>query len=272
MTDLPLLGAAIPLASLELYKDWIIADQRDLEIQDFVMVDVLNGDWEARVDRAKALLDGYAGRLGIHGPFWGFGLASQDPDIRAIVTRRMEQGLAVCEALGATQMVIHSPYSTWHYNNRDNLPDARQQVVDLTHATLDPVIARAESANVTMVLENIEDKDTDDRCLLAESFDSPAVRVSVDTGHAHYAHGSTGAPPVDYYITRAGEQLHHVHLQDADGFADRHWAVGKGTVNWHAVFAALAPLGDRPRLILELRDKGGILPSAAYLQELGLAR
>ena len=178
----------------------------------------------------------------------------------------------MCEALGATQMVIHSPYSTWHYNNRDNLPETRQQVVDLTHATLDPVIARAEAANVTMVLENTEDKDTDARCLLADSFDSPSVKVSVDTGHAHYAHGSTGAAPVDYYITRAGEQLHHVHLQDADGFADRHWAIGKGTVNWHAVFAALAPLGSPPRLILELRDKGGILPSAAYLQDLGLAR
>lgn len=272
MTDLPLLGAAMPLDALETYKDWIISDQRDLEIQDFVMADVLNGDWEARADRARTLLDGYTGRLGIHGPFWGFSIASQDPDIRAVVTRRMEQGLAVCEALGATQMVIHSPYSTWDYNNLDNVPGARQQVVELTHATLAPVIARAENAGVTMVLENIQDKDTDARSELALSFDSPAVRVSVDTGHAHYAHGSTGAAPVDYYIKRAGELLHHVHIQDADGFADRHWAIGKGTVNWPAVFAALAPLGDQPRLILELRDKAGILPSAEYLADLGLAR
>ena len=272
MTALPLLGAAMPLDALETHRDWLIADQRDLELQDFVKADVLNGDWQPLVDRAKALLDGYEGRLGIHGPFWGLTLANPDPDLRALVTRRMEQGLDVCAALGATQMVIHSPYTTWSYNNLDNLPDARQEVVDLTHATLDPVVGRAEDLGVTLVIENIEDKDPDIRCALARSFDSPSVRVSIDTGHAHYAHGSTGAAPVDYFVHRAGNLLEHVHLQDADGHADRHWAIGRGTVNWHAVFAALAPLTSNPRLILELRDKAGILPSAAYLAELGLAR
>ncbi|MGI3169059.1 sugar phosphate isomerase/epimerase family protein [Pseudooceanicola sp. C21-150M6] len=272
MTTLPLLGAAMPLDTLETHRDWLIADQRDLELQDFIKAEVLNGDWQPLVDRARALLDGYTGRLGIHGPFWGLSLANPDPDMRALVTRRMEQGLAICEALGATQMVIHSPYTTWCYNNLDMLPDARQNRIDLVHETLDPVIARAEDLNVQMVLENIEDKDPDARCDLARSFDSPAVQVSIDTGHAHYAHGSTGAPPVDYYVHRAGNLLHHVHLQDADGYADRHWAIGKGTVNWHAVFAALERLSSAPRLIMELRDKSGIRPSADYLAELGLAR
>ena len=272
MTSLPVLGAAMPLDALETHRDWLIADQRDLELQDFITADVLNGDWQPLVDRARKLLDGYTGRLGIHGPFWGLSLANPDPDLRALVTRRMEQGLTICEVLGATQMVIHSPYSTWMYNNLDNLPNARRDVVDLVHATLDPVIARAENANVTLVLENIEDKDPDARCDLARSFYSAAVKVSIDTGHAHYAHGSTGAPPVDYYVHRAGDLLHHVHLQDADGYADRHWAIGKGTVNWPAVFAALAPLGAQPRLIMELRDKSGIQPSAAYLNNQGLAR
>ncbi|MGR3803702.1 sugar phosphate isomerase/epimerase family protein [Marinibacterium profundimaris] len=272
MTSLPVLGAAMPLDTVETLRDWLIADQRDLEIQDFIHADVLNGDWQPRVDRARKLLDGYTGRLGIHGPFWGLNIANPDPDLRALVTRRMDQGLAVCEALGATQMVIHSPYTTWMYNNLDNIDGQRQNVIDLTHETLDPVIARAEAAGVTMVIENIEDKDPDARRELALSFDSAAVQVSIDTGHAHYAHGSTGAPPVDYFVKSAGETLHHIHLQDADGYADRHWAIGKGTVNWPAVFAALAPLGDRPRLIMELRDKSGILPSAAWLESLGLAR
>ncbi|MCR8549191.1 sugar phosphate isomerase/epimerase [Salipiger sp. P9] len=270
--SLPTLGAAMPLDTLETHRDWLIADQRDLELQDFITAEVLKGDWAPLVDRALALLDGYEGRLGIHGPFWGLSLANPDPDLRAVVTQRMDQGLAVCAALGATQMVIHSPYSTWMYNNLDNMPNARQDVVDLVHATLDPVIARAEDTGVTMVLENIEDKDADIRCDLARSFDSPAVKVSIDTGHAHYAHGTTGAHPVDFFVHRAGDLLEHIHLQDADGHADRHWAIGKGTVNWHAVFAALARLNSKPRLIMELRDKSGILPSAAYLEELGLAR
>lgn len=261
----------MPLDTLETLRDWIIKDQRDLELQDFIDAKVLNGDWRPLVDRARRLLDGYTGRLGIHGPFWGLHLANPDPDIRAVVTRRMEQGLMVCEALGATQMVIHSPYSTWDYNNLDNLPGARERISELVHTTLAPVIQRAEEIGVTMVLENIEDKDPDARRHLAESFDSPAVAVSIDTGHAHYAHGSTGAAPVDYFIHRAGGALHHLHLQDADGYADRHWAIGKGSINWPSVFDALARLGSQPRLILELRDKAGILPSVQYLRDLGLA-
>ncbi|WP_353474685.1 sugar phosphate isomerase/epimerase [Salipiger sp. H15] len=272
MTSLPLLGAAMPLDTLETLRDWVIADQRDLELQDFTTAEVLCGDWQPLVARAQTLLQGYEGRLGIHGPFWGLSLANLDFEVRALVSRRMLQGLEVCAALGATQMVIHSPYTTWDYNNLDNYPDARDRVVSLVHETLAPAVRRAEETGVTMVIENIEDIDTDARCLLADSFDSPAVAVSVDTGHAHYAHGSNGAAPVDYYIRRAGTRLRHVHLQDADGYADRHWGIGQGTINWASVFDAVAPLEGRARLILELRDKAQILPSARWLAERGLAR
>ncbi|MDX6748546.1 TIM barrel protein [Geminicoccaceae bacterium 1502E] len=107
---------------------------------------------------------------------------------------------------------------------------------------------------------------------LAESFASPALAVSIDTGHARYAHGSTGAAPVDFYVTAAGNRLQHVHIQDADGYADRHWEIGRGTVNWHAVFGALARLESRPRLILELRDKAAIPASVAWLEAACRAR
>ena len=58
MTSLPVLGAAMPLDTLETHRDWLIADQRDLELQDFITAEVLNGDWQPLVARARALLDG----------------------------------------------------------------------------------------------------------------------------------------------------------------------------------------------------------------------
>ncbi len=67
-------------------------------------------------------------------------------------------------------------------------------------------------------------------------------------------------------------RLEHVHLQDADGHADRHWAIGEGTICWHAVFAALSKLESNPRLILELRNKNKIQQSVQYLTSAGLAR
>ncbi len=274
MSDLPLLGAAMTVAELDTLQDFILAENRDLELQDFTDADLLNGDWRVVADRARALLAGYTGRLGIHGPFWGLDIASPDSDLRKINQRKFLQGLEVCAHLGATQMVIHSPYSTWDFNNLDNFAHgaAYARVLENCHLTMDAVVRRAEETGVTMVIENIQDKDPDIRRILADSFGSKSMAVSIDTGHAHYAHGSTGAPPVDYYVRRAGNRLEHIHLQDADGYADRHWPIGEGTIRWHAVFRALAELEAKPRLILELRDKSGILPSRDYLEGLGLAR
>lgn len=267
----PVLGAALPLRQLQQHLNWILEKQRDLELQDFYPAETLEGDWRPLAQQIRGLLDGYRGRLGIHGPFVGLKIDSADPEIRAVVRRRMLQGLEVCEAVGATQMVIHSPFSTWDYNNLDNNPGARDLVTERVHLTLRDAVARAESTGCVMVIENIEDKDPAARVALAASFNSDAVRVSVDTGHAHYAHGSTGAPPVDYYIQAAGEALHHVHLQDADGYADRHWNPGEGTVRWASVFRALSRLQSQPRLILEVRDGARIREGATYLEALGVA-
>lgn len=131
------------------------------------------------------------------------------------------------------------------------------------------MVARAADLGVLLMVENI---DPEDCKRLIESFHSDTLQISVDTGHAHYAHGSTGAPPVDFYLRSAGEQLGHVHLQDADCYADRHWAIGQDTIRWHEVFRALATLETRPRLILELRDTAGILPSVEWLAARGLAQ
>lgn len=270
--DLPVIGAALAVDELPAFRDWILEHQRDVELQTFHDPAVLSGDWQPHAEAARRALDGHTGRLGIHGPFWGFTIHSSDPDIRRLVERRMQTCLDICAATGATQMVIHSPYSTWDYNNLDNLATGRADLIANVHDTLSAVVKCAEDQGVTLVIENIEDIDPADRARLAESFASPAVKLSIDTGHAQYAHGSTGAPPVDYFVTAAGALLDHIHLQDADGHADRHWALGEGTIRWAPVFRAIAALPVAPRLILELRDKAGIFPSMTYLSEMGLGQ
>jgi sugar phosphate isomerase/epimerase len=267
----PLLGAALTLKDLAAHRDWLIARQRDLEIQDFTTAEVLDGDWRLLAEQVVRALDGHTGRRGLHGPFWGFKIDSDDPAVRAVVSRRLLQGLEVCEAVGADQMVVHSPFTTWDYNNLDNHPDARAKQFERVHQTLRAPLARAEAMGCTLVMENIEDKDPAARVALAASFNSAALRISIDTGHAHYAHVTTGAPPVDYYVKAAGAALRHVHLQDAEGYADRHWAPGEGTIRWAAVFRALTALEEMPRLILELRDHAQIPTGAAHLAGLGLA-
>ena len=188
---LPVLGAALSLQSLRAHRDWLLERQRDLEIQDFFRADVLDRDWRSTASDIKSALDGYRGRLGIHGPFWGFKIDSHDPAIRQVVTKRLLQGLEAAEFIGATQMVIHSPFTTWDYNNLDLYPDNRANLIERVRATLAEVISRAENTGCEIVIENIEDKDPHARVQLAAALGSKLVRVSLDTGHAFYAHMST---------------------------------------------------------------------------------
>lgn len=272
MSDLPVIGAALSHEDLAAHRDWILEKDRDLELQSFHTAHVLDGDWHPLADHIKDILAGYKGRLGIHGPFWGFSVDTSDPLVQDAVRKRLGQGLDVCGVMGATHMVVHSPFTTWDYNNLDMVEGERDRLFTNTHEVLDQVVQRAEDMGVVLVMENIEDIAPADRRLLCESFASPALQLSIDTGHAHYAHGSNGAPPVDYFVRSAGEMLTHMHLQDADGYADRHWAIGEGTILWPSVFAAVGELTVKPRLILELRDKAGIPASMAYLAAKGLGQ
>ena len=61
-----------------------------------------------------------------------------------------------------------------------------------------------------------------------------------------------------------------MHIQDTDGYSDRHWIPGDGTVRWHAVFRALGRLSVKPRLLIEVKDKTQIRRGADYLESLGL--
>ncbi|MGL4239896.1 MAG: sugar phosphate isomerase/epimerase family protein [Beijerinckiaceae bacterium] len=268
----PLLGIALELPLIPLFRDWIMDGQRDVEIQDFCLPHMLDGDWRPRADAIRAALPGYSGRLGLHGPFYGLSIASMDPEVRAVVRRRMEQGLDICAHLSATQMVIHSPFTTWdHYNTMRDAPLAPERV-GRAHDTLAAVVRRAEAQGVELVIENIEDMDPAARVALAQSFGSAAVKVSLDTGHANYAHRAQGAPPVDQYVRAAGDMLAHIHLQDTDGYADRHWPPGDGNVPWREVFRALGQTGANPRLLLEVDDVPTSRRGAEFLAGLGVVR
>ncbi len=272
VNDLPLVGAALSILDLKSHLPWLREMNRDLELQDFCFASVLSGDWRPFADAANRLLDGYQGRIGIHGPFSGFAIDTADPDMRDIVIRRIDQALDVCAALGAVQIVLHSPYTSWDNNNIDLKPNGRARKISAVHDCLASAVNRAENQGVVIVIENIQDINPLDRLTLAESFQSAAVKVSVDTGHAQFTHAQYGAPSVGRFITVAGSMLGHVHLQDADGFADRHWAIGEGTIEWHGVFQALSGIPAKPHLVLELNDSAKIPASMAHLAGLGLAR
>jgi sugar phosphate isomerase/epimerase len=268
----PLVGAALMAERLPAYRDWLIADQRDLEIQDPCLPSVLDGDWKPLARQIRELLDGYTGRLGIHGPFIGLTISAYDPKLRALVADRLRQGLEFAIAVGATHMVIHSPYEYFGSPLVAHTPAARQEPeIGLARATLEAVLPLAEQAGCTLVVENIYDSNPAPWLALVRAFESPFVRASIDTGHAMITQRA-GGPPPDQWVREAGPLLAHMHLQDTDGHYDRHWAPGDGGINWYALFEALGELEAPPRMVLELRDHTNIPRGAGFLARSGLAR
>jgi sugar phosphate isomerase/epimerase len=270
-TTLPVVGVAMPSFRVAEYCGWIVESQRDLEIQDAAFVEMLDTDWHGGVRELRAMLHGYTGRLGIHGPFIGMTLANFDPKIRAVVIDRLKQALDYCAELGGSHIVLHSPLeflgTPFHPFEERSLIDFRQ----IIHATLDPVVEYATERQITIVIETIFDRDPALLARLVREFDSEHVRMSVDTGHA-YINYKLGAPPVDYFIREAGTLLGHVHLQDTDGYADRHWLPGEGEMKWRAVFDAIQQTGANPRLIIEIADHSRIVEAATWFADHGLAR
>jgi sugar phosphate isomerase/epimerase len=268
----PLVGAALPIALLAEHRDWLIEGQRDLEIQDPCVPQVLDGDWGALARRARDLLDGYRGRLGVHGPFMGLNLIGYDPKIQAAVTERLLQGIAFAAELGASHMVVHSPFMFFGSPFLAHTPANRlEDEIALAHQTLERVVAAAEQAGCTLVIENIQDTNPAPLLALVRSFESERVRMSLDIGHALLTQ-RIGGPPPDQWVRDAGPLLAHVHLQDSDGHLDRHWAPGSGAINWYALFEAVTEQQQAPRLILELRDQRQAVAGARWLAERGMAR
>lgn len=268
----PLLGVALTIADYPVLRDWIAADRRPVEIQDFCALDAIRDVSDGLIDAWRAVRGQLTGPVGLHGPFIGLDIANPDREIRAITQARLLEGLRIAQLLGADQMVVHSPYRNWHHLNRASYPGLMPALAEASAECLAPVLTRAAETGCRIVIENVDDPLPDLRSALIAQIAHPMLSLSLDTGHAQLAHCLYGGPPVTRWIEDGAAGLAHVHLQDNDGRADHHWHPLEGCIPWPDVMAALAPLADA-RLILEPNaDLRRVPMTAARLAARGLAR
>ncbi|MGI6374912.1 MAG: sugar phosphate isomerase/epimerase family protein [Anaerolineae bacterium] len=267
--ELPLLGVAAPVARLPEYVDWLLRDQRPLELQDpFDALDRFDGDLRDLVAQARSYLDGYTGSLGLHGPFVSLSLDAGDPRIRQVVSDRLVRALEFGAELGARHMVLHSPFGIFGLPMVEHTGAAHlRHMIETVHTTLERPLALALEIGCKLVIETIADVNPMPLCALVSSFER-GVGLSIDVGH-NLITEQFGGPPPHGWVEAAGDLLAHVHLQDGDGVIDRHWQPGQGRMNWPALFAALRGAPADTVLIIEVRDG---LQAAAWLAERGLAR
>ena len=109
-------------------------------------------------------------------------------------------------------------------------------------------------------LENLADRaQMDSVVALAEQLGPERAGICVDTGHANLK-ADLGAPLA---LRLAGERLITTHLQDNHGTRDEHRPPGDGDIDWEAVGDAIADIGYRGCLMIEVTDH----PSADRLAD-----
>ena len=247
------IGAAVTIKNMEAVIEWLCKEDRPIEIQDFTLPNILTDDVSDILRTYQERLKPHSGVRGVHGPFFGLDIGNPERAFQKVISERLLKALEFCERLNGHYMVIHSPFTDWMRLNRLQYPAVKPNTImcmgDILHAPLQ----RACEIGCTLVLENCDDTDPNMRMEAIQNINHPNLKLSVDTGHAQLAHCNYQAPTVVDFISATEDQLAHVHLQDVDGYADRHWHPGEGNIPWQAVMDELCTRQSTPHLIVEVR-------------------
>ncbi|GAB5601678.1 sugar phosphate isomerase/epimerase [Thermus sp. FJN-A] len=182
----------------------------------------------------------------VHLPFWNLDLLSPDPEVRGLSLRRLLFGLDRAAELGADGAVLHSGIP------HGRTPEEAQERAERLVEALAPVVRRAQTLGVPLLLENTHEPTPEALRPVLEAH-GPALGFCFDAAHARVF---SQTPDPEPWLALGPK---HLHLNDTDGTYDRHWNLGTGVLD-HPRW--LPPHLGRP-LVLEVR--GNPLPSIGLL-------
>jgi sugar phosphate isomerase/epimerase len=196
----------------------------------------------------KEILDGVGLSVSqTHGP-WRYPPQDATEEDRAERFEKMAKSIRGCALLGCPYMVIHN---VMPYGPRDL---SREVVWEINTEFMGRLIEVGREHGVVVCMENmpfIHQHLATPKALLefVRTFDSPWLRLCLDTGHAAvFKNGTTPADAVRLWGT---EYLRTMHVHDNDGRRDCHWMPGKGVIDWADFAAALQEIGYKGVLSLE---------------------
>jgi sugar phosphate isomerase/epimerase len=204
----------------------------------------------ATLRELQALAAATGVRYAVHGPMMGVDLGALLPGMRRAAVAEVCRTMVRARALKAEVVTVHPAFApptpgTQHF--ADDIRAAERRSLRSLHTM-------AHALGVTVALENmphtpafrLASADLTDTLDALQHLPPPAFGATFDVGHAWQA-GLTPAMA----IRALGDRLRHVHASDNDGRSDAHLPIGRGTVNWVAVIAALVGLGYGGGLVVE---------------------
>lgn len=203
-------------------------------------------EWSERFVLHQAVRAQFNGRLAIHGPFIGMEYAHVDHLIREAVNRRLDMTFDVAIKLRAGRVVLHSGFKP-----EIELFKLQEDWLARNASYWQVEIRRWAEAGIEIVLENDIERQPDLLIRLVDTVDHAALGLCLDIGHQH-VFSQQGAPE---WVNRMGSWLYHVHLHDNDRALDRHWSLGRGTIDFEPFYKALLQHVPEATLSLEVEER-----------------
>ena len=229
--------------------------------------DRLTGDYLANARALRAYLD----KTGIvcnqaHAPFeFAYGSAMDASNPRWLEIARSVEFAGI---LGADNIIIHSI----------DVPK-NVDAADYNYTYFKSFQPYAERAGISISVENLFSYDSKRKChrgrfgipedmkAFLRRLDAPCFNVCVDVGHA----AITETEPEDYIRALDADLLKSLHVQDNHYTGDEHTIPFEGQLNWDAITKALAGIGYRGDITLEIFGFLGRYPNDLLLPALKLA-
>ncbi|HJN86894.1 MAG: sugar phosphate isomerase/epimerase [Dehalococcoidia bacterium] len=208
--------------------------------------------------------------LSIHFIHRGVAPASHDPARRDRHLKELEDTLELAGEIGARVVVVHpGPIDCPDVAPEDASEEVRREATVNLKDFLRAVVPKAEAEGVVVGMENLHHNPGEvirsygELRDLVKNLGSPAVKITLDTGHAYLSDGLT-----DAFETFA-PFLRHIHIHDSDGQRD-HLELGPGGVDFNQWIDSLRPYPFA--LVMETRNEadveGSVLRSRDHLKRL----
>lgn len=202
-------------------------------------------EWERRRCAHRDIVADFMGKVALHGPFQGIEYAYRDHLLKQAVQQRLDMTFDAAAGLKAFRVVLHGGF-TVEIELFGLQDDWYRRNVEFWKAEM----SRWERVSVSIVLENVIEKSPDPLVRLVDAVDSPMLGLCLDVGHAH----RFSSVPLSEWVASMGRRLQHLHLHDNDRQEDRHWPMGKGSLDVDTLFSAVRQHAPDATVSIEVED------------------
>ncbi|WP_338751584.1 sugar phosphate isomerase/epimerase [Bacillus sp. FJAT-52991] len=200
---------------------------------------VMEDSFQTLVPKLQSLPISYT----IHPPAWDINLTSENRATRETAFSEYKKAIHFAGLIKASHVVIHPGFC---FSPLFNKQVAQQRAADY----INELCQIAKPLNVKLAIENVGYNGSslftqEEYTNFLETIDETAGFL-IDTGHAHLNNWD-----IPRLIKETKDRLLALHIHDNDGIGDDHLAIGEGTIEWKAVFAAINDYASHCEFILE---------------------